>query len=123
MNDTPALELVRTMIAGWEALDADAVAACFAEDGVWHNMPYPPIIGRAAIAASIGRFIDTATEVRFAVHHIAEITEGVVITERNDIFRQKDGRTLDIPVMGIFEITDRKITAWRDYFDGGAMNG
>lgn len=123
MTDISPIARVRAMIAGWEALDAQAVAACFAEDGVWHNMPYPPINGRAAITASISRFIDTATKVDFVVHHIAEIAPGIVVTERNDIFSQKDGRMLDIPVMGIFEIVGDRIVAWRDYFDGGVMNG
>jgi limonene-1,2-epoxide hydrolase len=123
MADSPALELVASLIRGWEALDADAVAACFAEDGAWHNMPYPPIHGRAVIAEAIRRFIATATEVRFVIRHLGEIVPGVVVSERNDIFTMKDGRAVDIPVMGVFEITDGKITEWRDYFDAAAMPG
>lgn len=123
MADSPALELVASLIKGWETLDADVVADCFAQDGIWHNMPYPPVQGRAAIAEAIRRFISTATKVRFVVRHLGEIAPGVVVSERNDIFSMKDGRTVDIPVMGVFEIANGKITSWRDYFDAAAMPG
>ena len=121
MTDSPARAIVDTLIHGWEALDADAVAACFTEDGVWHNMPYPPINGRGAIAEAVRRFLATATDVRFVLRHVGEVSPGTVVTERNDVFTLKDGRTVDIPVMGVFETADGKITAWRDYFDRAAM--
>lgn len=121
MAEQQALDVIRDMIRGWEALDTRAVAACFAEDGVWHNMPYPPIVGRAAIEGSVGRFLGNASAVRFVIRHMGEISPGVVVSERNDIFTMKDGRTIDIPVMGVFEIAHGAIRVWRDYFDAAAM--
>jgi limonene-1,2-epoxide hydrolase len=38
------------------------------------------------------------------------------MTERVDHFLGNDG-TLSLPVMGIIEVHDGAITAWRDYFD------
>ena len=38
------------------------------------------------------------------------------MTERTDAFTL-NGRLGEFPVMGIFEIRDGKIAAWRDYFD------
>jgi limonene-1,2-epoxide hydrolase len=46
------------------------------------------------------------------------VTGNVVLTERVDHFVY-DGKAIDARVMGAFEITDDKITAWRDYFDAG----
>ena len=40
----------------------------------------------------------------------------VVTTERIDAFTL-NGKLGEFPVMGIFEIRDGKIAAWRDYFD------
>ena len=40
----------------------------------------------------------------------------VVFTERIDSLVLAD-RVGDLPVTGIFEVDDGKITAWRDYFD------
>ena len=40
----------------------------------------------------------------------------VVLTERVDVFVYPD-KTIELPVMGTFEVRDGKIAAWRDYFD------
>ena len=40
----------------------------------------------------------------------------VVMTERVDVFTLSD-RSFELQVMGTFEVTDGKITAWLDYFD------
>ena len=37
---TQAITAVEQLISAWEALDPQAVVACFAADGIWHNMPY-----------------------------------------------------------------------------------
>jgi limonene-1,2-epoxide hydrolase len=119
---TSAVEIVERMIAGWEALDADAVASCFSEDGVWHNMPYPPIKGRDNIRDAAARFVSGMTSAEFRIHHQGEISPGVVVNERNDIFQTKAGKALDFPVMGVFEIENGLIKIWRDYFDSAVMN-
>lgn len=112
--------IVARLIDGWEALDAEAIAACLAERAVWHNMPYAPIVGRTAIAAAIARFLHDMVGVEFRVRHQAEISASVVLNERIDVFRRRDGTTLTIPVMGCFEIEDGLVVAWRDYFDSSA---
>ncbi len=121
-SPTTAVETVARMIAGWEALDADAVAACFTEDGVWHNMPYPPVSGRDKVRAAVAGFVGGMKSAEFRVHHQGEISPGVVVNERNDIFQTKDGKTLDFPVMGVFELEGGLIRVWRDYFDSALMN-
>lgn len=41
-----------------------------------------------------------------------------VLTERVDHLLGKDGEVQNaIPVMGIFEVREGKIVAWREYFD------
>jgi len=48
---------------------------------------------------------------------IAE-TGSKVLTERIDYLHAADGSlVMALAVMGIFEVEDGKITAWRDYFD------
>jgi limonene-1,2-epoxide hydrolase len=43
----------------------------------------------------------------------------VVMTERTEHFARKDGsrEPFVLPVMGVFEVRDGKVTAWRDYFE------
>jgi limonene-1,2-epoxide hydrolase len=39
-----------------------------------------------------------------------------VLTERVDVFVTGE-RSIELPVMGTFEIVDGRISSWRDYFD------
>jgi limonene-1,2-epoxide hydrolase len=41
----------------------------------------------------------------------------VVFNERVDVFDLGNGKTISLPVAGVFEVTGNKISAWRDYFD------
>ncbi len=43
------------------------------------------------------------------------------MNERTDALRRKDGLEVRLPVMGVFEIVDDRIAAWRDYFDMAAF--
>ena len=117
--DSP-IELVRRFCAAWsDDMGAAELAAFFTEDAVYHNIPLEPIIGRANIAATIDSFLRPGAPgiegIDFRVINIAA-NGPVVMTERVDVFRLPD-RSFELPVMGTFEITDGKISAWRDYFD------
>jgi limonene-1,2-epoxide hydrolase len=39
------------------------------------------------------------------------------MTERVDFFTREDGTKVSLPMMGVIEVHDRLIVAWRDYFD------
>jgi len=40
----------------------------------------------------------------------------LVMNERLDRFTPPTGKAYGLPVAGVFEVTNGKITAWRDYF-------
>jgi limonene-1,2-epoxide hydrolase len=119
---SPSVSIVEQLITAWEALDAHAVAACFRNDGVWHNIPYAPLTGREAIRAAAAKFISGFTGCRFEILHSGEVAPGVVMNERVDIFRRADGEELRFAVAGVFEVQDGLIRIWRDYFDSAVMN-
>jgi limonene-1,2-epoxide hydrolase len=110
-------QIVNDFIAAWEALDADRILSFFAEGAVYHNIPMPMMTGHDQIARFIKPFLASAKSARFIVHHQAENEAGTVLNERTDVFELVDGKTLSIRVMGVFELSGGKITAWRDYFD------
>jgi limonene-1,2-epoxide hydrolase len=111
---TPA-EVVTDFIAAFPEGDAKKLASFFAEDAVYHNIPMDPIKGREAIEATFLGFMGMAKEMRFETMHL--VADGpIVMTERVDHFVNPD-RTISLPVMGVFEVHDGAITAWRDYFD------
>lgn len=111
-------EKVMAFIAAWEARDIEKILSLMTADAFYHNIPMQPVQGRDAIRAMLSAFLASATDVRWAVHHIAETPAGVVLTERTDVFHMGP-KTLSLPVMGAFEFRDGLIAAWRDYFDLG----
>ena len=44
------------------------------------------------------------------------------MNERTDVITT-DGSSVSLPVMGVFELRDGKISAWRDYFDLAMFRG
>ena len=42
---------------------------------------------------------------------------GLVLVERIDYFTMNDGRKVVLPVTGVFEVKNGKITRFSDYFD------
>jgi limonene-1,2-epoxide hydrolase len=50
------------------------------------------------------------------------VAGSVVFTERVDRFETEAGH-VDMPVVGVFEMADGKIAAWRDYFDVAMFTG
>jgi limonene-1,2-epoxide hydrolase len=109
-------EIVQAFIGAWEARSLDGVMALLTPDARWLNVGLPESVGADAIRKAVAPFISSASMVRWDVHHIAETKDGVVLTERTDIF-ETGGKTLSVAVMGTFELRDGKIFAWRDYFD------
>jgi|SRR3954462_4971115 limonene-1,2-epoxide hydrolase len=87
----------------------------FTEDAVYHNIPVEPAVGKEAILGLLNMFLSTAEGLEFRVRNI--VADGnTVLTERVDVFRLPNA-TIELPVMGTFEVKDGKIAAWRDYFD------
>ena len=110
-------DIVGDFCASWSSLDIDAIMGFFAEDAVYYNIPMePPSAGKAMIRQVIETFMADPDGVQFEVLHQAENSDGVVMNERIDRFYLGD-HTITMRVMGVFELADGKITAWRDYFD------
>jgi len=110
-----ATEVVREFCDAWAKGDLDALIEYFADDAVYHNIPVDPVTGKDAIRATIAGFTTGVDQVEFRVLHLAGAGD-VVLTERVDVFRMA-ATTIELPVMGTFEVRDGKIAAWRDYFD------
>jgi limonene-1,2-epoxide hydrolase len=109
------IDVVRDFCAAWEARDQQRILDAFTDDGVYHNMPLDPAVGKAAIAALLGVILSPASDVKFEIRQIAAAGD-VVLTERIDRFVM-GGKTVELPVMGAFEVRGGMIAAWRDYFD------
>jgi limonene-1,2-epoxide hydrolase len=113
-NDATALILEFCLAFGKGAAPNELVEF-FADDAVYHNMPVDPAVGREAILGLLNMFVTPAERVEFRVRNIVGNGD-TVLTERVDVFHLPNA-TIELPVMGAFEVKNGKITAWRDYFD------
>ena len=115
MSEAENIDIVRRFCAAWSAGDVPRLIDFFTDDAIYHNMPLQPLQGKDAIKGAIEQFTAPFERVEFEVTHIAA-TGDRVLTERLDRFIGGE-KTVELPVMGTFEIEDGKIAAWRDYFD------
>ena len=111
-----ATEVVMSMVGAFNANDIDGVVSHFTDSSVYHNIPMDAVVGTDAIREVLNGFMGMSSKIDWVVTNIAEGDPGVVLTERVDRF-EINGKWLELPVMGTFEVADGKITAWRDYFD------
>lgn len=114
VTDSP-IDIVRRFCAAWSNINADELAEHFTDDAVYHNIPIAPVTGRDTIKSTIAGFTGGVEKIEFRLRNI--VADGpIVLTERVDVFVLPSG-TIELPVMGTFEVRDGKIAAWRDYFD------
>jgi limonene-1,2-epoxide hydrolase len=109
-------DIVRKLIAAWEDRSIDAILATMTPGVRYLNVGMPEMSGHDQVRAGLAGFLGASTKVHWTVHHIAETSDGAVMTERTDVF-EMGPKTVSIPVMGVFEFEGDKISAWRDYFD------
>jgi limonene-1,2-epoxide hydrolase len=111
-------DVIDRFVRGWEQQDLEAIMRLFSDDAVYINVPLEPVHkGKEAIRSAIEGFLAMGEAIDFTVHHTAENpATGVVMNERTDRFKIR-GQWMEAPVMGVFELRDGKIAAWRDYFD------
>ena len=109
------IDIVHRFCAAWSGNNPDELADYFTDDAVYHNIPMDRVTGPDAIKSFIAGFTGGVEKIEFRVRNI--VADGpVVLTERVDVFVLPHG-SIELPVMGTFEIRDGKIAAWRDYFD------
>lgn len=121
MTLSPA-DLITHVSALWSSPDPEELAGHFTEDACYHNVPMAPVHGRDAIREFIVGFLAAFEGIDFHIHR--QVSDGaVVMNERTDVLRRKDGGEVTVPVMGLFEIVDGKIALWRDYFDLAPIAG
>lgn len=86
-----------------------------ADDCVYQNMPFPPVVGPEGVREVLAGFFQVTGPVR--IETLRQVSTGnLVMNERIDHFDPPGGRAFGLPVSGAFEVDGDKITAWRDYF-------
>jgi len=114
-QEESGLAIVEQMFEGWHALDPDAILSTFADGATMQSMMKVPYHGKTEIRAMLDGFFSGATRVEVEI--LSRIVNGkLVVFERRDHFTFK-GKLGTLPVVGVFEIEDGLIRAWREYYD------
>jgi limonene-1,2-epoxide hydrolase len=113
---TDAEKIVTDFCNAWPRKNVEELLAFFTDDAVYHNIPLESAKGKDAIRGVINTFLPMARSLHFKVLNSAG-NGNIVFNERVDIFDLGNGKTISLPVAGVFEVTGSKISAWRDYFD------
>ncbi len=118
MTDTKEASetVVRNFLGSWQGRNLETICSGFADDAVYHNVPVEPIEGIAGIRAIFQGFLDAFSDAELDVLRLAA-EPGLVLAERVDYFTMNDGRKITLPVTGVFEVKNGKITRFSDYFD------
>ena len=112
---TDAEKVVTEFCNAWPRKNVEELLAFFSDDAVYHNIPMEPARGKAAIKAVINSFLPMSKSIEFKILHTAA-AGNVVMNERIDMF-DTGSKKISLPVAGVFEVNNGKISAWRDYFD------
>lgn len=107
--------VVLQFLEDWSTSDADMLTAYFTDDGHYWNIPGPSAKGRE----NVRTLLQTLFSLRsFRMENLGICSKGpTVYVERIDHLTFPDGRTLPLPVFGVFEMDGGKIREWREYFD------
>ena len=108
-------KLVRDFCAAWRRRNIEELIGFFTADAVYHNMPMAPVSGHDGIRTAFQYFVPPAQFIEFEILGLAS-TGSIVLAERIDRFVMGE-KKVELPVVGVFEIRDGKISTWRDYFD------
>jgi limonene-1,2-epoxide hydrolase len=110
-----AEEIVDEFIARILRMDLDAACELVADDVEYDNVPMGKVFGPDGIKGVLGQMVGSLDAVEWIIHRQVA-TDTLVLNERTDRFGM-NGKWLDLPVAGVFEVRDGKIVLWRDYFD------
>jgi len=109
-------EIIRRFLALWATREADAMAAVFAEDGIYDNVPNKrPMEGRQAIRPWLGICFEHLTRIDVEILTMASNGEWT-LSERIDTHVHGD-KYMPLPVMNACRIVNGEIVMFRDYYD------
>jgi len=113
-SDIDNAHTVEVLLSCLQNQDPDGAGAVLDDNLVYQNVGFPTIRGRAR-AMKLFRAMEGRLGFEAKIHRIA-VNGSSVLTERTDVLAFGPVR-LQFWVCGVFEVSDGRITLWRDYFD------
>lgn len=120
-NSAESEKVVKAFVDSWFKASLDETMSYLAEDVYYLNVPIPePLKGRKKAREFLAPFFTKDPLVvpsQFRTEVKQTVSDGAnVMQERTDTFKI-GGKQWSVPVVGVFEVKNGKITVWKDYFD------
>ena len=118
MSHDPS-EIVTRFISLLSSKDLVGAAARVSDDFEYDNVPVGKAFGADGMRGVLTGFFAACEELDWVIVRqtsSGDSTSGTVLNERDDRLKIH-GQWRSLPLAGVFEIRDGKITLWRDYFD------
>lgn len=113
------LETIQAFSDAMAVKDYDTALRYIADECEYDNVPLGKTYGPAGVRATLEPFFAPTIENEFIIKRKA--TDGpVVFLERLDRHLLPTG-WVELPVTGVYEVHDGKITLYRDYFDAATI--
>jgi limonene-1,2-epoxide hydrolase len=113
------VDVVRSFMAAMADLDYDRALLLVADDVEYTNVPMGTVHGPDGIRSILEPFFAPTLENEWII--TTTLVDGHrVFLERLDRHRLPNGWA-ELPVAGLFEVHEGRITSWRDYFDMGTI--
>lgn len=109
------IETVKAFLKAMERKNYDAALAFVSSDCEYTNLPMGTVRGPKGIRGTLEPFFAPIIENEFKLLRVAE-NGPIVFVERLDRHRAAHG-WFELPVTGVLEVHDGRITVWREYFD------
>jgi limonene-1,2-epoxide hydrolase len=121
-NRRSAQEVVEAFLSALERLDLDAAESLAAPNIRWVNVPWKSATDKAGFTKVLRGMFKGAKRFEVQYSDIHERGDGVVYTDRVDIF-EGGGMSMHLPVQGEFHVKDGLITEWVDRFSWAKVIG
>lgn len=117
-----AQQTVEAFVSALERLDYDAALALAGEDIRWVNYPLTTSRTKKQFDKVLRAMFGNATRFEVQYLDIHERGDGVVFTDRVDIF-EGGGLLMELPVQGEFRVRDGLVVEWVDRFSWRKLLG
>jgi len=122
-NEQAYLGLVRSWERGGAAEVCATIRQLFTDATVWVQPGLPTTTGPDEAIAIVQTWGAGFASYEVEIRHVAS-TDTAVLVERFETFKNADGSIfLALPVVGVAEFRDGKITTWRECYDSAAVPG
>jgi limonene-1,2-epoxide hydrolase len=117
-----AQQVVETFISALERLDLEGAVALVSDDIRWVNVPWKSSTDKRGVKRVLGAMFKDATRFEVQYLDIHERGDGIVYTDRVDIF-EGGGLRMNLPVKGEFRVEQGLVTEWVDRFSWAKLIG